>query len=126
MSRPGLALIIHDGSYDRVHYALVMASGAAAINRDVSILFAGAATTLLVKDTSLPEADQHYQSKNIAGFDELLKACNDLGVTLHVCETALAANDIDAASLRQDLSLKVGGYVGFLASLEDTTQQIFI
>jgi peroxiredoxin family protein len=126
MSRPGLALIIHDGSYDRVHYALVMASGAAAINRDVSILFAGAATKLMTQDAPLPETDKHYQDKGIAGFDELLAACTDLGVTLHVCETALVAHDIDPASLRQYLPLKGGGYVGFLASLDDTTQQIFI
>lgn len=126
MSKPGLALIIHDGSYDRVHYALIMATGAAAINRDVSILFAGAATKLLTSNARLPETDQHYQDKNIAGFEELLEACHELDVTLYVCETALVAQDIDPASLRQDIPLKVGGYVGFLASLDDTTQQIFI
>ena len=42
-----LSVIVFSGDYDRVHYALAMASAAAATNRAVTLFFTMAATRAL-------------------------------------------------------------------------------
>lgn len=128
----GLALIVLSGAFERVHYALVLASAAAAIGRPVILFFTLEATRALVRpasgdapagwaqlaaaDGSGGEADAAYRRRGVAGFEELLAACVDLGVRVIVCEMGLRALDLSAADLRDDVPCEVAGVVTLLAA----------
>jgi peroxiredoxin family protein len=109
-----LSLVLHSGDYARMHYALVLASAAAAIGKPVTILFAGTSVKALAKTWRMPDEDHRVKALRVAGFEDLLTACRDLGARLLVCETALALNELKPAQLREDLPLEVAGAVTFL------------
>lgn len=124
-----LSIAVHAGEFDRVHYALVMASAAAASDRRVTLFFTGHAVAAVAAGgkgltagwhalEARPEdamtRDATLRARGVAGFEELLGACRDLGVRLIVCEMALRAAGLDAAALRGDLALEHAGVVTFL------------
>jgi peroxiredoxin family protein len=119
-----LAIAVHSGDFDRVHYALVMASAAAATDRKVTLFFTGRAVHALVGATgwhaldAAPEGaaarDATWRQRGVGGFEELLLACRDLGVRVIVCEMALRAAAIAADALRADLGHETAGVVTFL------------
>ena len=124
-----LAIAVHAGEFDRVHYALVLASAGAASDRRVTLFFTGHAIAAVASGgkglaigwhalEARPEdaltRDAALRARRVAGFEELLAACRDLGVRLIVCEMALRAAGLDAAALRGDLALEHAGVVTFL------------
>ena len=121
-----LSLVIHSGDYSRMHYALVMASAAAAMGKPVTILFAGTSVLALAKNWQTPDEDHRAQALGIAGFEELLAACRDLGARLLVCETALALTELKPVQLRDDLSLETAGAVTFLNDASPTGNMVFV
>lgn len=133
-----LCLVVQSGQFDRVHYALAIASAAAALDRPVTLFVTlGAARAFLVEDqqggrpgwASLPLSpelvepgiadggtlDARNRARGIAGFEELLAASASLGVELMVCEMGLRALALDASGLREDLPLVPGGLATLLA-----------
>lgn len=121
-----LSLVIHSGDFSRIHYALVMASAAVAIGKPVTILFAGTSVRLLAKGYVKPDEDHRIKALRVAGFEDLLLACRDLGARLLVCETALALCEIKPDRLRDDLNLEVAGAVTFLNGASDAGGLMFI
>lgn len=126
-----LSIIVFSGDYDRVHYALAMASSAVAIDRDVTLFFTMEGIRALMRhdaegapDWSIQEAD--YTAKKIGTADEMLSACIELGATFMVCEMGLRATGIDAADLRDDISIATGGIVSFLNDASRHGQMIVI
>lgn len=136
-----LAIVLFAGGFDRVHYALVMASAAAATNRKVTLFFTGRALLALLADgggdaaeagasgkpgwhgldpaddgRSPAARDAWFTANGLAGFEELLEACVALGVTVMVCEMGLRALGLPAerTALRADVPVKTGGVVTFL------------
>jgi len=124
-----LSIAVHAGEFDRVHYALVMASAAAASDRPATLFFTGRAVHAVTRSNDqpgwhalaappdgAPARDQALRARRIAGFEELLSACVELKVHMMVCEMALRAEGLDAgaAMLRHDLALEVAGVVSFL------------
>lgn len=128
--QPGLSLIVFSGQYKRAHYALVLASAAAAIGRPVSLFFTGEALTAVRAPTAptAPTApgwhalagtgeqsaavlDARLASLGVATFEELLTACGEMGVRFLVCEMALRAAGLTIADLRADLALECAGVV---------------
>jgi peroxiredoxin family protein len=130
--RVRLAILLLSGSFERAHYALCMASTAAALERPVT-LFAtqGGLRALLAADgagrpgwAGLPLAadltgpgvadggalDAQNRARGVAGFEELLAACIALGVEFMVCEMGLRALDLEEAALRPDLQVQRGGH----------------
>ena len=98
-----LSIVVYAGFYDKVHYALVMASSAAAIDRPVTLFFTMGACHALKKsdDTgghawrSMPlseeegtggDKDDSYAAMSVATFEELLQSCIQLKVTFMVCK----------------------------------------
>ena len=122
-----LALAVHAGAFERVHYALVMASAAAAIGRSAVLFFTGEAVRALVDWQDLPGAEQDARlvARGVAGFEELLEACRELGVRFIACEMALRAAGLRAEELRTDLPIEVAGVVTFLEAASDG-QLLFI
>ncbi|QCO15248.1 hypothetical protein D3869_08420 [Azospirillum brasilense] len=139
-----LSIVLFAGGFDRVHYALVMASAAAATNRKVTLFFTGRAlNTLLAADTdgtpgwhrldpaddgSRPaERDAAFTANGLAGFEELLEACVMLKVTVMACEMGLRALGLPVgAPLRADVPVKTGGVVTFLNDAPKTGAILFV
>jgi peroxiredoxin family protein len=140
---PGrLSLVVLAGDYDRVHYALSMASCAAAVDRPVTLFFTMGALRALKRDaggvpgwTQLGPAsngrapalrDSDHAEAGLATFEELLAACVELGVTIMVCEMGLRAEGLAADDLRDDVSLAEGGLVTFLAGAGASGQVVVV
>jgi peroxiredoxin family protein len=134
----GLSLVVFAGGFDRVHYALVMASAAAATNRKTTLFFTGRAVLALkgndgwreldpADDGSSPqERNAHFGCNGLAEFEELLESCVALGVTIMVCEMALKAIGLDASALRSDVPVVSGGVVTFLNDAPAGGRMLFI
>jgi peroxiredoxin family protein len=112
-----------------------MASAAAAIGMPATLFFTGGALHALAADgregpgwrrlagTDGREGgaiDDSRRARGIAGFEELLAACADLGVRIIACEMGLRAIGLDAAALRTDLTIDIAGVVTFLADASAT------
>ena len=143
-----LSIIIYSGYYDKIHYALVMAAGAAAIGRPVTLFFTmGACHALKPSDSNgnptwriLPLSENHnsemtalggslddrYATKNVGTFDELLQSCIQLGVTFMVCEMGLEVEGLRGVTLRADIPFQKGGVVTFLNDTSKDGAVIFI
>jgi len=142
--RDRLSLIVFSGGYDRVHYAFVMASAAAATNRPVTMFFTmGAIKALLAprRDTSpgwgalapadngekAVDRDSAHAKAGIATLEELIKACVEFDVTMRVCEMGLVAEGLPSGEFRTDIEVTEGGMVSFLAEAEiDSGRIVFI
>jgi peroxiredoxin family protein len=73
-----------------------------------------------------PDEDHRVKALRVAGFEELLTACRDLGARLLVCETALALCELKPAHLRADLNLEVAGAVTFLTDASVSGEMLFV
>lgn len=120
-----LSIVVHSDSFDRVHNALVMASAAAAIGVAVTMFFTMGAVRALFADRGwralerTPDGaearDRALAALGIGGFEDLLAACRDLSVEMLVCEAGLKSVGAGSAALRDDVPLKIAGFVTLLA-----------
>ena len=113
-----LGVLLMSGAHDRAHYAFVVASGAAAIGRDVVLFVTNAGCRALFRDWSgLTETDRdaRVQAAGVAGLDVLRDACVDLGVRMIACEAGLRAEGLDGASLIP--GVEVAGIATFLSAV---------
>ncbi len=113
-----LGLVVLSGDYMRVHYALMMASAAAAIDRPVTPFFTMDGVSALMADEGwrgLNESsrDDVLKDRGLADFETLLGACSAMEISFMVCETGLKALDSDASALRDDIDIEVTGLVTF-------------
>ena len=128
-----LSVVVYSDAADKVHYALAMASAAAAINVPATLFFTMGAARALVGDSGTPgwaamtagdgrggaELDDDYRARGVAAFEELIEACSALGVRLMVCEMGLRAMGIAREDLRGDLDIVEGGLVTFFSDAGD-------
>ena len=101
--RPGLALVVQSGAFERVHYALVLAAAAAAIDWPVTLFFTMDGCRALRPPEALgawAAPEKELAGKGLATFEELLSACAELGAAITVCEMGLQAVGLDRADLR--------------------------
>jgi uncharacterized protein len=113
-----LGLLLLSGSHDRVHYAFVLAAGAAALGRSVVLFASNRGCLGLAQDWSgLDDAarDARVQAAGVAGLDELREATIELGVRLIACEAGLRAEGIDPASLLP--AVEIAGVATFLPAV---------
>ncbi len=108
-------ILLISGGHERAHYALVLATGAAAIGRDVTLFCTNAGARLLLADQPLlrDAREAAMGARGVAGIGTLLDAARELGVALLVCEAGLAAEDLRDAPLLP--GARVTGVVDFLA-----------
>jgi peroxiredoxin family protein len=135
-----LSIVVYAGDYGRVHYALAMASAAAAMNKPVTLFFTMAAIRALTKQegwrelpagdiapgTTGGDQDMAMTAKGLASFEELLEACVAFKVKVLVCEMGLRAIGLTKADLRDDIAYEEGGIVSFLADASPTGTTLFI
>lgn len=122
--RRGLALIVQSGAFDQVHYALSIAAAGAALGRPVTLFFTLKALRALEAGTGWQrlagaEAEAGYRARGIAGFEELLDACRELGVRVMACEAGMRALEVGHDDLRDDLAIEEGGLATLLLEAED-------
>jgi peroxiredoxin family protein len=112
-----LAILLLSGGHERAHYALVLATGAAAIGREV-VLFATNAGCRLFDTTRPLEADPRealLAERGVAGIGTLLAAAADLGIRRIACEAGLRAEAMEPAALTP--GVEVAGVVTFLSAV---------
>lgn len=145
MPRPDkLSVVVFSGTFDKVHYALALASAAAAVGTPATLFFTMEACRALVAlgadgvpawrslppgealGTSGGDVDDGYRERGVGTFDELLSACVDLGVTIMVCEMGLRAIGLGRDDLRTDLPLQEGGIVTFLNDASAAGAVLFV
>lgn len=121
-----LSIIVYSGDYERVHYALVLASAAAATGKAATLFFTMEATRALIPGWADDAHEAAYAAKGIGTFEELLSACAELGVTFMVCEMGRRAADVDPAGFRDDVPITEGGAVTFMNDASRDGQMLFI
>ncbi len=111
-------MLLLSGAHDRAHYAFVLATGAAALGRDVTLFATNAGCRALLADwRSLEDAgrDAVIAGRGVAGLDVLRDAAAELGVRLIACEAGLRAEAIDPAALLP--GVEVAGVATFLEAV---------
>ncbi len=137
-----LSLVVYSGDFDKVHYALAMASASVAVNIPATLFFTMEAIRALRKpgggDTpgwhamragdgrDARDVDSEFGSRGVARFDELLEACRDLGATFMVCEMGLRAAGLEMTDLREDIDYRQGGLVTFLNDARAEGAMVFV
>lgn len=129
-----LSLVVRSGGYDSVHYALVMASTAAALGRPVILFFTGRALLALeagapdapgwhalgpADDASPPAArDAAYAAARVATLEEMLEAIALMGVRVIACEMGWRVLEMERGHphgpLRPDLAIETAGMATLL------------
>jgi peroxiredoxin family protein len=140
-----LSVVVFSGEFDKVHYALVMASGAQSSNRQTTLFFTMGACRALLKTGADGEhpwremalsgqngaenggaRDDQFKNLGVGAFEELLSACVEMGVTFMVCEMGLRAEGLSRADLREDIPFEEGGVVTFLNNASKDGSILFI
>ena len=141
-NKSALNFVIVSALYERVHYAMVMASAAVATGRKVRLFFTMGALKALTRGTqerpgwhSLSSAsgglnpmdqDRAFAESGIATFEELLQATAALGGELMVCEMGMRAIGLSHGDLRSDVAIAQGGVVTFLEAVEGSGPILFV
>ncbi len=116
MAEPArFGVLLMSGTHDRAHYAFVLATGAAALGRDVMLFATNAGCRALLRDwrtLDQPERDALITERGVAGLDTLRDAAAELGIRLIACEAGLRAEAIDSAGLLP--GVEVAGVAAFL------------
>lgn len=132
-----LSAVVYSGDADKVHYALVMASAAAAVDTPATLFFTMEACRALVPGGwaamrrssgtgTGADLDATHIRGGIGRFEELLAACAALGVRFIVCEMGLKAVGLSFAELRTDVVIEQAGVVTFLNDAEPGGMSLFI
>ncbi len=119
MSDPSLGLMLLSADHERAHYALVLATAAAAVGRRVVLFASQSGCHLFRADRPLEAVPREavLAGRGVAGIGVLLAAAVELGIPLMACEAGLKAEGIAPAALAP--GVEVTGVVSFLAALGD-------
>ncbi|HJO71969.1 MAG TPA: DsrE/DsrF/DrsH-like family protein [Rhodospirillales bacterium] len=138
-----LSLVVYSGDFDKLHYALAMAAAAAAIGMPATLFFTMGACRALLPPGPTGEPAWHdmpvsegegaggsrdgaYRERGVAGFEELLESCAELGVRFIVCEMGLRAMDMERQGLRGDVPIEAAGIVTFLNDASADGSVVFV
>ena len=142
--RRRLSLIVFSGDFDRVHYALAMASAAAAMDRPVTLFFSGRALHFFLADAvdgtpgwaalnsgeiskTTIERNEELKNDGIGTIEELALAGINLDVSFFWCDMGVKATNLAANMFRTDIPTRGGGLVSFLSEAEkEDSQVVFI
>lgn len=112
-----LGILLLSGGHERAHYALVLAAGAAALGREVTLFATNAGCRLFLADLPLiaDPREALLAGRGVAGIATLLAAAEELGLRRIVCEAGLRAEGIAPEALLPDV--EVAGVATFLAAV---------
>ncbi|MBW6401922.1 DsrE family protein [Roseomonas sp. HJA6] len=114
-----LGILLESGGHARGHYALVVAAGAAALGREVTLFATNQGCLLLAEPCPLLDDPREAQvtAAGVAGVGTLLEACAELGVRRIVCEAGLKAEGLTGLTLAA--GVEVAGIATFLDAVGD-------
>ena len=112
-----LGVLLLDGSHERAHYALVVATGAAALGREVTLFATNAGCRLFLREAPLlaDAREARITRQGVAGIATLMEAAIDLGIRRIACEAGLRAEGLQDAPLAP--GVEVAGIATFLAEV---------
>jgi uncharacterized protein len=113
-----LGVLLLSGIHDRAHYAFVVASGAAALGRPVTMFATNLGCHALCLDSSgLSDGrrDSRIEARGVAGLATLRDACIEMDVRMIACEAGMRAEGLDPALLLP--RVEVAGIATFLAAV---------
>ncbi|WP_431267163.1 hypothetical protein [Dankookia sp. P2] len=112
-----LGILLLSGEHERAHYALVLATGAAALGRDVTLFATNAGCRLFLASQPLVAEPREalLAGRGVAGIATLLDAAAELGIRRIACEAGLRAEAIPAAGLLS--GIEAAGVVTFLGAV---------
>jgi len=112
-----LGILLISGGHERAHYALVVATAAAAIGRDVTLFATNAGCALLLEPSPLlaDPREALLRGRGVADLATLLEAARDLGLRQIACEAGLRAEGLAEAPLAPGVAR--GGIVSFLEAV---------
>ena len=112
-----LGILLISGAYERAHYAFMLAAGAGAMGRAVTLFATNDGCRALLADwSSLDGAarDATVMARGVAGLDTLRSAALELGARLLACDSGLRIAGLDPAALLP--GVEVAGIPSFLAA----------
>ena len=112
-----LGVLLLDGGHERAHYALVVATGAAALGRRVTLFATNAGCRLFLRDAPLlaDPREARIAARGVAGLATLMEAAAELGIRRIACEAGLRAEGLEAAALSG--GVEVAGIATFLEAV---------
>ena len=109
-----LGILLISAGHERAHYAFVMAAGAAAVGRAVTLFATNEGCRALLPGALDPARDAAVRATGVAGLEELRAAAVELGVRLLACDAGLRVAGLDPAALLP--GVEVAGVPTFLAA----------
>ena len=112
-----LGILLESGTHARTHYAAVVAAGAAALGREVTLFATNTGCRLLLDPCPLLDDPREATivARGVAGIATLLPTCAELGVRLIACEAGLKAEGL--AGLPLAPGVEVAGIATFLEAV---------
>jgi len=119
MARPALGVLLLSGGHERAHYALVLATAAAALGRNATLFATNTGCRLFLDPTPLlaDPREAALEARGVAGIGTLLAAASDLGLRRIACEAGLKAEDLAGRPLAP--GVEVAGVATFLSAVGD-------
>lgn len=114
---PPLGILLRSGGHEAAHYALVLATAAAATGRPAVLFATNGGCHLLRRDTPLRRDPREalLASRGVAGLGTLLEAAAELGVRRIACEAGLRAEGLPPEALED--GTERAGVVTFLEAV---------
>jgi len=109
-----LGILLVSAGHERAHYAFMVAAGAAAIGRAVTLFATNEGCRALMPGVLDPARDAQVRAAGVAGLDELRAAAAELGVHLMACDAGLRIAGLDPAGLLP--GVEVAGIPTFLSA----------
>ena len=112
-----LGVLLLDDTHERAHYALVVATAAAALGRKVTLFATNAGCRLLLRDTPVlsDRREALLAERGVAGIAALLEAAADLDVRRIACEAGLRAEGLAGSMLAP--GVEIAGIATFLEAV---------
>ncbi|WP_376098730.1 hypothetical protein ACE7GA_09275 [Roseomonas sp. CCTCC AB2023176] len=114
-----LGILLRSAGHEPAHYALVLATGAAAVGRSVVLFATNAGLALFRADAPLltDPREALLATRGVAGIATLREAAADLGIRRIACDAGLRAEAIAPSALEH--GVEVAGVVTFLEAVGD-------
>ncbi|MEC7463910.1 MAG: DsrE family protein [Pseudomonadota bacterium] len=121
-----LSLIVQSSDFDRVHYALVIASAALATGKPVTLFFTMEGIRALTLNFVDAKAEAALKQKQLATFEELLAVCAEMGASFMFCEMGLRVSQVKREQFRSDIEVREGSVVSFIADASSSGAMLYI
>ncbi len=112
-----LGILLRHGDHEAAHYALVLATAAAAIGRAVTLFATNAGCRVLLANPALlaDPREALLAARGVATLAVLLDAAAELPIRRIACEAGLRAEALDPAALAP--GVEMAGVVTFLGAV---------